>query len=457
MIYYRIPAVDPNWLNIVRQQVAHQKYGILLESCHSQSESEPEHQDNYSIFAFDPDCFVQLKNNELTSENLNIPQKYRNQPFELLKYILNSYPEQNSSQLPFEGGLMGFMGYELGMSMMDVPIQQPDDINLPEIGIGFYSLALIYHVQENILYITGIENQSSAALKLRNWLDNLNPLKIEPFHLLQPWQSNMTESEYHEKFSRIADYIKKGDCYQVNLAQRWYSTYRGDNWDAYEKLSIENKAPFSAYMSLDHHNILSISPERFIHCQHNLCQSKPIKGTRSRSSDINTDLSLIDELSDSAKDRAENVMIVDLLRNDFGRVCHPGSIKVPHLFKIESFPAVHHLVSTVTGKLLKSKSALDLLKVCFPGGSITGAPKKRSMEIIQELEPHRRHTYCGSLLYLGCNGKMDSNIAIRTLICSGDNIWCWAGGGLVADSDVNEEYQETLTKVDKILPILNAL
>ncbi len=202
---------------------------------------------------------------------------------------------------------------------------------------------------------------------------------------------------------------------------------------------------------------MSISPERFLQVRDNKVQTKPIKGTRPRGTTLEQDQINIEQLQQSKKDQAENLMIVDLLRNDLSRSCSPGSIDVPALFQIETFEAVHHLVSTVTGKLESDKSALDLLRGAFPGGSITGAPKIRAMQIIDELEPDKRNIYCGSIGYIDVNGNMDTSICIRTLLCEGDQIYCWAGGGIVLDSVGTEEYQESLDKVSKILPVLTQM
>ncbi|WP_413698662.1 aminodeoxychorismate synthase component I [Psychromonas sp. KJ10-10] len=284
-----------------------------------------------------------------------------------------------------------------------------------------------------------------------------NDIALTSFKLLNEWQSNMSKAQYSDKFNQIQAYILSGDCYQVNLAQRFKAKYSGDEYKAYQALLADNSPPFATFLRLPEQVILSLSPERFLKLEADIIETKPIKGTRPRFKELSLDQQSMSALQQSEKDRSENLMIVDLLRNDIGRVCQPGSVKVPRLFDIESFPAVHHLVSTVTGKLEDKYQVEDLLKACFPGGSITGAPKIRAMEIIAELEPNRRQSYCGSIGYISNNGKMDTNIAIRTLICTQGEIYCWAGGGLVADSQVDAEYQECFDKVSKILPCLTDL
>jgi para-aminobenzoate synthetase component 1 len=237
----------------------------------------------------------------------------------------------------------------------------------------------------------------------------------------------------------------------VNLAQRFSARAEGVAWDAYKYLRQLNPAPHSAFMLTPFGAVLSSSPERFLKVENGHVETKPIKGTRPRAADPARDAALAEELRASLKDRAENVMIVDLLRNDLGKVCRVGSVSVPKLFAIESFATVHHLVSTIVGELKPDQHAVDLLRGCFPGGSITGAPKIRSMQIIEELEPHRRSVYCGAIGYIGHDGNMDTNIAIRTLVYSDGWMHAWAGGGIVMDSSMESEYQESLDKAAAML------
>ena len=267
----------------------------------------------------------------------------------------------------------------------------------------------------------------------------------------------MDKAFYTQAFNRIKQYLKDGDCYQVNLAQRFGAHCEGDPWMAYQTLRKINAAPFSCYLNLPEVQILSSSPERFLKLTKGVVETKPIKGTRPRKQDDAEDRQQIKSLENSHKDRAENLMIVDLLRNDISKTCEKGSVKVPVIFDVESYATVHHLVSTVTGLLADDQHALDLLKSCFPGGSITGAPKIRAMEIIEELEPNRRGVYCGAIGYIGFDGNMDTNIAIRTLVHSKNTIRFWAGGGIVNDSVMEEEYQESFDKAAAMLDLLQQL
>src|SRR5690606_36000825 len=283
------------------------------------------------------------------------------------------------------------------------------------------------------------------------------PPSPEPaaFRVLANPEASFTRAAYNHAFGRVQQHIRRGDCYQVNLTQRFEAPAEGDAWHAYLRLRSINPAPFAAYLDLPFGKIACSSPERFLLVQGDHVETKPIKGTRPRSADPVRDRELAEELRASTKDRAENVMIVDLLRNDLGKCCVPGSVRASKLFDVESFASVHQLVSTVEGRLVSGRHALDLLGACFPGGSITGAPKVASMQIIEQVEPHRRSVYCGAIGYIGFDGDMDTNIAIRTLVQCGDRVYTWAGGGIVADSNVDAEYQESLDKAAAMLAVLS--
>lgn len=379
--------------------------------------------------------------------------------------------EVSQQMLPFLGGALGYFSYDLGRRFEKLPAQAEQDITLPEMAVGIYSQAIIFdHKHQQFYLVCPPENRSEITCFLQTLLkkakNKATNAKQTQFTLLSDWQSNMDKASYTEKFGQVQNYLLSGDCYQINLAQRFKAQYQGNEFEAYCALRAKNKAPFSAFIQLDNASILSVSPERFLQKKQNKVQSKPIKGTMPRSTNKTEDQNNADILANSTKDRAENLMIVDLLRNDISKVCKPGTVVVPKLFDIESFPAVHHLVSTVEGEIAEHNSASDLLRGAFPGGSITGAPKIRAMQIIEQLEPHRRSVYCGSIGYISSCGTMDTNITIRTLICeksqkntstTPNHIYCWAGGGLVADSIAASEYQETFDKVNCILPVLKKL
>jgi para-aminobenzoate synthetase component 1 len=280
------------------------------------------------------------------------------------------------------------------------------------------------------------------------------PQPRRPLEISGGISSNLTQQQYREAFNQIQAYIHDGDCYQVNFAQRFRASATGDSWASYLALRRNNPAPFGAYLNLPQGRVLSCSPERFLRLRNRKVETRPIKGTRPRGKGPDEDRQLREELSASAKDRAENLMIVDLLRNDLGKSCEPGSVTVPKMFEVESFATVHHLVSTVSGELAPGEDALSLLRGCFPGGSITGTPKLRAMEIIEELEPSRRGVYCGAIGYLGFDGDMDTNIVIRTLVQRNENVYFSAGGGIVADSKMQSEYQESFDKAAAIMELL---
>ncbi|MCP4789029.1 MAG: aminodeoxychorismate synthase component I [Gammaproteobacteria bacterium] len=364
---------------------------------------------------------------------------------------------EGEEQLPFYGGAAGLFGYDYGRELEHLPSVAIEDIALADLWVGIYPWAVISdHETQQSWFVSHLPEHYNDKLLARLLATDSQVVEDQNFSLLRKFTSNMTAREYAQKFARVIDYIYAGDCYQVCLAQRFQSQYQGHPWHAYKNLRKRAPTPFSAYMETDAGVVLSLSPERFLEVKNLRVETKPIKGTRPRGTNTESDLALRDELYNSAKDRAENLMIVDLLRNDISKQCLPNSVDVPELFAIESYSNVHHMVTTVTGHLASKDHILRLLRGAFPGGSITGAPKIRAMEIIEELEPHRRNAYTGSIGYISCHGAMDTNILIRTLVTNkaadakGD-IYCWAGGGLVADSNWQAEYQETFDKVNNLL------
>ncbi len=442
---------------------AQQPWAIWLDSCQS------DHRDSrFDIIAWQPEATLTTFGQNTC---IDIPKSTKKlisteDPLQLLSVFQEKILSKNTpthTNLPFVGGSLGYFSYDLGRRFEKLPEMAEQDIKLPEMAVGIYSQAIIYDNNTKRYYLVCPENKRKQLPLdiLRKVKCNTRPRDKQTFQLTSQWQSNLDKSSYIKKFSQVQEYLLSGDCYQINLSQRFCANYQGDEFQAYLALRSENKAPFSAFIRLDKGAILSVSPERFIQLNQGNVQTKPIKGTMPRSKNPAKDRDNAALLAKSNKDRAENLMIVDLLRNDISKACQAGTVKVPKLFDIESFPAVHHLVSTIEGKLAKDKDATDLLRGAFPGGSITGAPKIRAMEIIEELEPHRRSIYCGSIGYISCCGTMDTSITIRTLLCQqnkdNNSIYCWAGGGLVADSQAQSEYQETFDKINKILPVLNKL
>ncbi len=417
----------------------------------------------FDIISARPNITITSINNQNTIQSYSGSLSVPGDPFSVLKEYLpwqQQRENKNSLNLPFVGGAIGYFSYDLGRSIETLPSMSEEDLNLPDMKIGIYSWAIIVdHAKKKTLVVGDKTN-----LRMRRAWDDLvkyildkSPLNNtrDEFKVLSSVQSNMTEASYAKAFEKIKTYIKEGDCYQVNLAQRFNANVQGNAWQAYCHLRSINPSPFSAYLNYAEFQILSNSPERFLSVRDKIVHTKPIKGTRPRSSDTIEDDALLQELVSSKKDQAENVMIVDLLRNDISKNCALGSVKVPKLFDIESYPNVHHMVSTIVGKLRDNRSSIDLLRGCFPGGSITGAPKLRSMEIIEELEPHRRGIYCGAIGYISNNGNMDTNIAIRTILHKNQKMFFYAGGGIVYDSEVHSEYQETFDKAAAMMKVLN--
>ena len=361
--------------------------------------------------------------------------------------------------LPFAGGLIGYLSYDFGRHLEQMPDWAVDDLHLPDARFGLYAWALISdHQAQTSQLVFHPTLADSERLRLVNLFGQPAAESSDTFKLNGPMAPELTPEAYRQAIARIQDYIQAGDCYQVNFAQRFRAPCSGDPWVAYCALRGACPTPFSGFQSLpDDGAVLSLSPERFVQISKRQVETRPIKGTRPRGLTPEEDAANAAELLASAKDRAENLMIVDLLRNDLGRTCRTGSVKVPELFSLESYPNVHHLVSSVTGVLADDKDALDLIAGSFPGGSITGAPKIRAMQIIDELEPTRRGLYCGSLVYLDVRGEMDSSIAIRSLLVKDGHVNCWGGGGIVADSEWEAEYQESLTKVRVLLHTLENL
>lgn len=414
-------------------------------------------QGRYDILAADP--YMTLTTRGLTTEirTRHSVQVSDGDPFLLLRHHLGE-PVDVPASLPFTGGAIGYFAYDLGRRLERLPSFAKHDVSMPDLAIGLYDWAVVVDHAEKRAWLVA---QGRDECSFDRWQSLVETMRSNAavgighsFKVLSPITANLDRRAYADAFQRIKRYIREGDCYQVNLAQRFSARAEGEPWDAYTQLRELNPAPFSAFMQIPGGAVLSSSPERFLRVYGNQVETRPIKGTRPRSPYKQRDRALAEELRNSPKDQAENLMIVDLLRNDLGKNCVTGSIEVPQLFALESFATVHHLVSTVTGHLADGKHPLDLLAGCFPGGSITGAPKLRAMEIIEELEPHRRSVYCGAIGYIGFDRAMDTNIAIRTLVYNDGYLHAWAGGGIVVDSDLDAEYQESLDKAAAMLKLL---
>ena len=362
-------------------------------------------------------------------------------------------------ELPFAGGLIGYLSYDFGRRLERLPNLASDDLGLADAQLGLYAWALLSdHALQTSQLVFHPSLEAAERLRLIALFEAAPVPQASSFKLLSPMRGDIDARGYQHAFDRVQQYIQAGDCYQINLTQRFRAPCQGDPWHAYQALRRACPTPFSGFQLLaDGSALLSFSPERFIRVSQRQVETRPIKGTRPRAADPAEDARNAAELLESSKDRSENLMIVDLLRNDLGRTCEIGSVRVPELFSLESYPNVHHLVSSVTGRLAAGKDALDLIGGSFPGGSITGAPKIRAMQIIDELEPTRRALYCGSLLYVDVRGEMDSSIAIRSLLVKDGQVSCWGGGAVVADSQWQSEYEESIAKVRVLLETLQDL
>ena len=414
---------------------------VLLDSAAS---NDP--RGRYSIIAADPLRIISPQSGETGRQTLD---RLRSALAELGPA---SWP--SDLRLPFGAGALGFISYDFGRALESLPVRARADIQLPCLQMGIHRWSLISDKQAQQRWLVchpNVEPDYQTRLLARLAATTARPATCA---LTQPFRAEQTEAGYLQSFERIQHYIRAGDCYQVNLAQRFSAPSQGDPLAAYQRLRLACPTPFAAYLESADHALLSLSPERFLQVADGQVETRPIKGTRPRGTTPAEDQALAQALRNSLKDRAENLMIVDLLRNDLGRSCTFGSVSGPELVSTETYPTVHHLVSSISGTLKPELDALDLLAGAFPGGSITGAPKIRAMQIIEELEPIRRSRYCGSIGYIGGEGQRDLNIAIRSLVHQNDHLYCWGGGGIVADSDGPEEYQESLTKVRVLMESL---
>lgn len=450
MLKFKLPYTSDSASLFAR--IAHLPWAVFLDSGQPGSQYG-----RYDVMAAKP--FITLTTQGDTTEIWQRDGITQNNgdPFALLKQALEPYATTQSS-LIFEGGAIGYFGYDLARRVERLPETAIDAEHIPDMMVGIYDWALVVDHREKtaclISHSFDTQTQQDWPSLCALFESTQAATPHAPFEVHAEVTSNMSLTSYESAFDRIKRYIVEGDCYQVNLAQRFSAPATGDAWQAYLQLRKISPAPFMAYMNLPHLQVLSASPERFLQVVGDHVETRPIKGTRPRADDAAQDAENAKELQASLKDRAENLMIVDLLRNDISKSC--THVRADRLFALESFANVHHLVSTVTGKLAPNMTAMDLLRGCFPGGSITGAPKLRAMQIIEELEPNRRGLYCGAIGYIGFDGNMDTNITIRTAIYNNNEIRFYAGGGIVADSEMQKEYRETWDKASSMLSLVKS-
>ena len=403
----------------------------------------------FSFIGSDPFLVLKSKGDNITIEQSGKITRKKGNPLEELRRILDAHKVKPNpkSPAPFMGGGVGYFGYDLCHFIEKLPNTTNDDLKFPDIFFEFYDrFFAINHFTNKINEI--IKNKQSAD-SCQRWINSNYQITgsascLPPINSLK---SNFTKQEYLKAVRRVKEYIFAGDIYQANLSQRFEIPLNKHPLELFQTLQKINPAPFSALLKPgDNQIIISSSPERFLKVKNGYIETRPIKGTRPRGKTKAQDNQFKKELFHSIKDNAELAMIVDMERNDLGRICKYGSVKVTQPKVLETYPTLHHLVSTVKGELDKKYDIVDIIKATFPGGSITGAPKIRAMEIIDEIEPTRRNTYTGAIGYIGFDGSMDLSIAIRIIMLNGDKAYYQVGGGIVADSDPDSEYQETLTK-----------
>ena len=459
-----VPFCDP--LSVFAA-VAREPFALLLDSATATPDQDPSLQGRWTYIAADPFTVLTKRQGQTClngiRQNVGALERLDQQVNALA--LAPNWPDEEWLP-PFTGGLAGMFGYELAQELEQLPAppqQTSDGEQTPDLAVGAYDCILAFDCVERRAFIisTGLPEMSPTARAVRaearasKWRARLalNPAlpDLKWPELPAPMSAvhaERTRKAYEDRIQRVIDYIFAGDIFQANLSQRFTATLQNgdDAFTLYRKLRAISPAPFAGFFNFETGYLLSSSPERFLKTDGSAVETKPIKGTRPRGATAEEDRTLAQDLLDSEKDNAENVMIVDLLRNDISRVSEDGSVKVTRLCELESFATVHHLVSTIKSKLRADQTNVELLKACFPGGSITGAPKVRAMEIISELEATARGPYCGSLGYLSFSGAMDTNILIRSMTCIGESISFRAGGGIVADSKPSDEYRETLDK-----------
>lgn len=425
----------------------------------------------YSFFGVDPFLVFKSKGDDISIIEKGRVRKMKGNPFKILKQLMGEYTLPNLPDYPpFLGGAVGYLGYDMLHFVENVPRMAKDDIGIPDSYLGFYDVVVaVDHLMGKLFIISsGLPEKKGPArdLRAKERLDDLK-LKMKLRHITSvdnslfmcdSLRSNFTPSEYKSSVMRAKQYISCGDIFQVNLSQRFVVDISGkySPYSVYLRLRSVNPAPYAGFLNFGDVSVLSSSPERFLRISGNHVETRPIKGTRPRGKNREEDKVLARDLLQSEKDQAELVMIVDLERNDLGRVCSYGTVWVPEVCNLETYSTVFHLVGTVRGSLSPGVTHMDCLEACFPGGSITGAPKIRAMEIIDELEPTQRSVYTGCIGYLGFNKQTDLNIAIRIMILLNGKVYFQAGGGIVADSDPDAEYQETLDKAKALFESLGS-
>lgn len=425
-----------------------------------------EKQGRFSFLGCEPFLVFKSKRDSVTLEwNDGRKELLKSNPFLVLKELFQKFTvlpaPAREGGIPFVAGGVGYFGYDMKDFIEKLPDISKDDLSLPDCVIGFYDTVLVFDHLKDKSYLTGVEFKgirTDAKIKLKAALSSKISNIIREYSAEDSGglRSNFTKADYMKTVEEAKEYIKKGDIYQVNLSQRFEADLKGEPYGLYLRLRDASPAMFASYLNFKDVIIISSSPERFLMKNGSYIETRPIKGTAPRSNDPLADEFNEISLKESYKDRAEHIMIVDLERNDLGRICEYGSVKPTEFIMLERYSTVFHLVSTVSGMLKEGVDPVDCLTAAFPGGSITGAPKVRSMEVIEELESVKRGLYTGAIGYISFDGNMDTSIVIRTIVVKGDKLFFSVGGGIVFDSDPEREYHETLDKAEGIMRALYA-
>ncbi len=452
---------------VVFEGLEKERFSYFLDSA-----MDPKKLGRFSFVGSDPVAVIRTQGENVWYSDARGTVRTVGDPLEALRSVLSGYQLGYDAgfPVPFPGGAVGYLSYDLGRRIEEIPCRAVDDLKLPEMCFGFYDRGVVLDHQKRKGYLvsTGFPEREErarrqrAAFRLSDLKNKLRACSDSPSlaaerageRACSSVKSNFASDQYIRAVDKARQYIIEGDIFEVNLSQRFEAKIEISPLELYHRLRSINPAPFACYLGFDDLHVVGASPERFLRKTGAMVETRPIKGTRRRGKTSEEDSRLAAELLSSAKDHAENMMIVDLERNDLGRVSRFGTVRVSEMAVLETYPTVFHLTSTVEGELTEGTDCIDLIKATFPGGSITGAPKVRSMEIIEELEPTRRSIYTGSIGYLGFNGNVDLNIVIRTFLIKGDTAYFQAGGAVVYDSHPAEEYQETLDKAKALFAAL---
>ena len=447
MLKIREVKIDFNPLEIYNV-FKNEKDTILLDSS-----KEDENLSKFSFIGLNPFMTFEARKNKAFVDGKEVD----GDPFEVLDDLIKKYKvsEDIFSSIPLLSGAIGYISYDVCRILENIPNTSKEDFNISDMKFIFYNNIIIFDLKNNKQYITSLNGIDEEINLIEYKINEAIYLKEEVVkENSKNFISNFNKEDYKSAITKLKDYIVSGDVYIANMTQRFYTENTEDSFEIYKKLRSINKAPFSAFMNFEDFQIISSSPERFLEINNRKVITRPIKGTRPRGKNKEEDIKNSLELLNSEKDKAELLMVVDLERNDLSKVCKPHSVKVTELFKLETYATVFHLVSTVEGILKDDVSAIKCIKECFPGGSITGTPKIRAMEIIEELEGLKRNIYTGSIGYFDFRGNADFNIAIRTIVKKDNKAYFGVGGGITYDSIEEDEYNETLDKAKALMRVL---